>query len=44
VVGDGERVAIPAIAEFELPFEIHAPQVIWILSRGKCGALRPKAV
>ena len=41
MVGDGERVAIAAIAKLELPFEIHTRQMIWILYCEKCGALRP---
>ena len=39
VIGDGERVAIVAVAEAELTFEIGAPEVIVIGAGGKRRAL-----
>jgi hypothetical protein len=38
VVGDGERVAIVAVAEPELAFEVGAPQVVGMGAGGERGA------
>jgi hypothetical protein len=38
VIGDGERIAMTAVAKLELALEIGAPQVIWRLSGRKGGS------
>jgi len=43
MVGDGQRIAIPPVAEFELALEVGAPQLVGSSPRGKRRAARAVA-
>src|ERR1700688_1738297 len=43
MVGDGQRIAVPAVAELELALEVSAPQLIWGSPFGQRRAARAVA-
>lgn len=43
MIGNGERIAVAAIAELELALEVGAPQIIGSSTRGQRRAARPVA-
>ena len=44
MVGDGQRVTVPPIAELELGLEVGAPQIIGASARGQRRAARALAL
>ncbi len=43
MVGDSQRIAVPAVAELELALEVGAPQIIGVVARGQRRAARAVA-